>query len=74
MPDEIIPDQENADEEYEVITSEEVDRVLDALEELTNSVESENIKVSLQEAADTIYRLIYEDEDDTQNQAESEAA
>ncbi len=74
MPDEIIPDQENADEEYEVITSEEVDRVLDALEELTNSVESENIKVSLQEAADTIYSLIYEEEDDTQNQAESEAA
>ncbi len=74
MPDETISDQENADEEYEVITSEEVDRVLDALEELTNSVESENIKVLLEEAADTIYSLIYEEEDDTQNQAVSEAA
>jgi hypothetical protein len=51
------------DDEYEVITSEEVDRVLDALDQLIASSASENIRVFLEEAADNIYSLVYGEED-----------
>lgn len=50
-------------EEYEEISSEEVDRVVDALDRLIESVQSENIKHYLEEAASNIYYLVYEEED-----------
>jgi len=51
-------------DEYEEITSEEVDRVVDALDRLIESVQSENVKHYLEEAASNIYYLVYEDESD----------
>ena len=46
--------------EYEEISSAEVDRVIQALETLMQSVSSENIRAYLDEAADNIYSLIYD--------------
>jgi hypothetical protein len=51
--------------EYEEIDSDEVDRVVAALEELGTSVASETIRAFLEEASANIYYLIYEDEDDS---------
>jgi hypothetical protein len=62
---------ETLDDDYEVITSEEVDRVLDALDQLIASVQSENVRSCLEEAADSIYALIYGEEGEA---GEEEAA
>jgi hypothetical protein len=50
-------------EEYEEINSEEVDRVVEALDRLIEGVQSENIKHYLEEAASNIYYLVYEEEE-----------
>jgi hypothetical protein len=50
-------------EEYEEITSDEVDRVVEQLERLMESVQSENIKSYLEDAINNIFFLVYEDED-----------
>ncbi len=47
-------------DEYEEISSTEVDRVIQALEALIKGVSSENIRAYLDEAADNIYSLIYD--------------
>ncbi len=52
-------------EEYEEINSDEVDRVVEALDHLIEIVQSENIKHYLEEAASSIYYLVYEDETDS---------
>lgn len=62
----------DGDDEYEVITSEEVDQVLDQLDQMIQSVESDNVRSILEEAADQIYCLIYSD--DEEESQESEAA
>ncbi|RLS35741.1 MAG: hypothetical protein DWH81_13620 [Planctomycetota bacterium] len=49
-------------EEYEEISSTEVDRVIQAIETLIQNVSSENIRAYLDEAADNIYSLIYDSE------------
>ena len=49
--------------EYEEISSDEVDRVVHALEGLIAETASENIRAYLDEAAENIYRLVYDDED-----------
>lgn len=49
-------------DEYEEICSDEVDRVVAALESIAGDVESENIRALLDEAADKIYALVYENE------------
>ena len=46
-------------EEYEEITSEEVDRVIAGLEALMGQTKSENIRSYLEEAADQIFELVY---------------
>lgn len=51
------------DADYEEICSDEVDRIVQALEELMGGVESENIRAYLEEAADNIFSLVYEAED-----------
>lgn len=48
-------------EEYEEITSDEVDRVVESLEALTETVVSENIKIYLEDAVNSIHGLIYDD-------------
>jgi hypothetical protein len=53
----------NGEEEYEEITSDEVDRVVEELEKLAATVESENIRVILENASNDIWYLVYEDED-----------
>ena len=50
--------QANGDE-YEEITSEEVDRVIAGLEALMSQTKSENIRSYLEEAADQIFELVY---------------
>ena len=50
-------------DEFEEISSEEADRVVEALDRLIAGVQSENIKHYLEEAASNIYYLVYEDED-----------
>ncbi len=52
-----------ADDEYEEISSEEVDRVVSALEELIESVHSDNICSHLEEAMNNVFYLVYTDED-----------
>lgn len=53
--------EENSQEEYEEITSEEVDRVVARLEALIESTDSENIRSFLEEAMNEIYYLVYEE-------------
>lgn len=50
-------------EEYEEISSEEVDRVIAALELLGESISSETIKSMIEGVSNEIYYLVYEDED-----------
>jgi hypothetical protein len=51
------------DGEYEEISSEEVDRVVAALELLSESISSETIKSIIDGCSSEIYYLVYEDED-----------
>ena len=51
-------------EEYEEISSEEVDRVVAALDQLLATVESENIKTYLELASNSIFFLVYESEEE----------
>jgi hypothetical protein len=57
------PDDGAADVDYEEISSDEVDRVVEALETLMATVDSENIRYYLEEATNSIYLLIYEDDE-----------
>lgn len=58
-------DFENIDgDEYEEISGEEVDRIVESLEELIASVESENIKAYLDDALNNIYYLIHDEEEE----------
>lgn len=50
-------------EEFEEITSDEVDRVVEALEKLSATVESENVRQILENASNDIWYLVYDDED-----------
>jgi len=71
QPEELETDLEVA-AEFEEITSEEVDRVVESLDQIIESVSSENIKHQLEQAAAAIYYLVYEDdlsEDDSVDQA-----
>tara|TARA_R110002095_G_scaffold215691_3_gene210608 strand:+ start:6443 stop:6688 length:246 start_codon:yes stop_codon:yes gene_type:complete len=54
---------EETEEQFEEITSEEVDRVVAQLEALIESTDSENIRSHLEEAMNEIYYLVYEEED-----------
>lgn len=59
-----------ADDDYEEITSDEVDRVVAALDDLMESTDSLNIRSYLEEAATSIYCLVYDaDEDDLEEAA-----
>lgn len=73
MADDILDDrvEEVFDEqvEFEEISSDEVDRVVDALEGLMESVASENIKAFLEEALTNVYFLVYDIVDDESQEA-----
>ncbi|WP_437185933.1 hypothetical protein SH668x_003059 [Planctomicrobium sp. SH668] len=53
---------DGSDEDYEIITSDEVDRILDGLDQLIASTNSENIRSTLEEAADAIFSLVYSED------------
>ncbi len=61
--DQNINDETGAEDEYEEITSDEVDRVVGMLEELMGFIQSENIKDYLEEASTNIYHLVYDEEE-----------
>lgn len=63
MADANLDGRLNENEEFEEITSDEVDRVVEQLEKLMETVSSENIKSYLEEAVNNIYFLLYDDED-----------
>lgn len=70
IDDELEFDEQLEDDgDLEEITSDEVDRVVNALEELIGSVESENIRACLEEASNSIYYLIYEDDEEEMDEA-----
>jgi len=52
------------DDDLEEITSDEVDRVVAVLEQLMESADSENIRTYLEDALNNIYYLVYDVEDD----------
>lgn len=52
------------EQDYEEISSDEVDRVVEILDGLLENVQSENIKHYLEEASSNIYYLVYEDEEE----------
>ena len=60
------------DQEFEEISSDEVDRIVDVLDSLIEGVDSDNIKHYLEEASSNIYYLVYEDAED-ESQATEEA-
>jgi hypothetical protein len=73
--DEVSADIEDAiDDEFEEITSEEVDRVIEALDQLIQTVESENIRWHLEEAPGAIFSLIYDEDVEDETSLDSEAA
>ena len=57
--------------DYEEISSDEVDRVVEALETLMATVDSENIRWYLEDALENVYGLIYSDDDEQDVQAEA---
>ncbi len=62
-PEEEVSPECEANEEFEEISSDEVDRVVAALDELITTVDSENIKAYLEEASTNIFYLVYDEED-----------
>lgn len=70
----LYEDEAGEVEEYEEISSEEVDRVVAALEDLLDTVDSENIKSYLDEAITNIYFLVYDEEDDIDPEIAADAA
>ena len=57
------------DFEYEKVSSDEVDNVVAALENLSETVTSEAIKDLLDECLNSVYYLVYEDEDGASSEA-----
>jgi len=58
-----ILEGDSPEEDYEVITSDEVDHVLSVLDELIQSAGSENVRSTLEEAAEAIFALVYTEDD-----------
>ncbi len=52
-----------ASDEFEEISSDEVDRVIEAIDALIATVDSENIQAYLEEASNNIFALVYDEED-----------
>ncbi|MBA4030424.1 MAG: hypothetical protein C0478_05970 [Planctomyces sp.] len=59
------------DLEFEEVSSEEVDRVVAALEELMNSVTSETIRAHLEDISNTVYYLVYDEEEEEEGLSEA---
>lgn len=57
------------DSEYEEVSCDEVDSVIAALEQLSETVSSETIKSLIEECSNNIYYLVYEDDDGVTSEA-----
>lgn len=66
-------ENEFGDDEYEEIDSDEVDRVIETLEELIESVQSETIQDYLTEASTQIHEMFYGDEEAVEEEEEADA-
>jgi hypothetical protein len=53
-------------DEYEEIDGNEVDEVVEALEILAQNVESDSLRAILEDAAEEVHQLFYNDESETQ--------
>ena len=71
-PEDLQSDEIGIEDDFEVISGEEVDQVIAVLEELMDRVSSDNIRGCLEEATNAIFYLVYSD-DDLEDQV-SEAA
>ncbi len=60
----------SGEEEFEEISGEEVDRIVESLEELIESAESENIKTYLEDALNSIYYLVHDEDEDADAEAD----
>ncbi|MBX3438549.1 MAG: hypothetical protein KF861_13740 [Planctomycetaceae bacterium] len=54
---------DSVDDEFEEISSDEVDRVCAVLDELIETVHSENIQAYLEECSNNIFSLVYDSGD-----------
>jgi hypothetical protein len=72
VSDEHLDHELDSADEYEEISSDEVDRIVEALEELAEGVSSENIRVLLEEASQSVYDLVYDDEDELEVEGSDE--
>lgn len=61
--DDHVPTDASVDDEFEEISSDEVDRVVAVLDDLIETVQSENIQALLEEASNSIFALVYDDTD-----------
>lgn len=61
MMDEQLPQSPADESEYEEISYEEVDRVCASLEEIRDTVESQNIQSYLDDVINNVYYLVYEE-------------
>jgi len=61
---ELSPETAADEDDFEEITSDEVDRVVESLEQLLETVQSENIRAYLEEAMNNVYFLVYEEDDE----------
>jgi hypothetical protein len=69
-PDKEIPLVSDMHEaEYEEISSDEVDNVIAALERLSDEVSSETIKALIAECSNSVYYLVYEDDESSMSEA-----
>ena len=57
------------DFEYEEVSTDEVDKIVATLENLSETVTSEAIKDLLEECLNSVYYLVYEDEDEASSEA-----
>jgi hypothetical protein len=69
IKDVLDAEQAGQEEDYEEISSDEVDRVVEALEALMATVDSENIRCFLEEATNSVYLLIYDDDEPAASEA-----
>lgn len=69
--DALLFDQSESAEEYEEISCEEVDRIVGILEELMSTVQSENVRAHLEDASNSIFYLVYDEQDEEQLDAEA---
>ncbi len=51
------------EDDFEEISSDEVDRVVAVIDDLIETVQSENIQSLLEDASNSIFSLVYDDED-----------